>query len=255
MRYCTNCGQESSSKICLNCGVKNHKVPNFCSWCGAPLNKNASICVSCKEPIKIGSPIGFKIVDAILLLFLLVSFVSELGSDSLLFLGTVVFCIILLLPFVSKAIVRMTHKVKRRKLLRTILFSVRILLVLFLYLASSLVTLLFVFGDPLIGEWKATSVSIDGTEYSVETMYGERDFTLTIKNNHNAILMHPEEENPITFNWYECPEKLIGTEHEAYPFHPDGDYEYMNARILNENTIAFWAWDDPNTIYYFENVK
>lgn len=255
MKYCTNCGQESSSKICHACGVKNHKIMNFCSWCGSPLNKGASICVNCKESVNVGSPIAFKIVDAILFLVILDSIATALFSDYFLFLGTAIFCIILLLPFVSKTIVRVTHKLRRRKLLRMVLFSVRILLILVLFFASYFASMYFVFDDPLIGEWKATHVSIDGNEYSVETMYGEREFTLIVKHNHDAILTHPEEETPITFSWYQQPEYALGTEHEGYPFHPEGDYEYMKAKLLSEDAIAFYSWDDPNTIYYFENVK
>lgn len=255
MRYCTNCGHESSSRICLNCGVKNHKVPNFCYWCGAPLNKKAAICVACRESTNIGTPIGFKIVDILLICLCLFSVLTTFSISGYFFVGIRIFCIIVLLPFVGRAIVRVTHKARLKGLLRAVLFSFRILFVFVLFLVSFLAPVFFVFDDPLIGEWQATAVSIDGKEYFVEEMYGESEFTLTVKHNHSAILIHPEEAASITYSWYQQPEYAIGTEYEGYPFHPDGDYEYMTAKLLSEDIIAFWSWNSPDTIYYFENVK
>lgn len=50
--YCSNCGKLSNTKICYNCGVKNHKVNNYCFWCGQEVKQNATICLNCKEPVR-----------------------------------------------------------------------------------------------------------------------------------------------------------------------------------------------------------
>ncbi len=50
--YCSNCGAESSKKICANCGVKQDKTHKFCKWCGAELAENASVCVQCNKKVK-----------------------------------------------------------------------------------------------------------------------------------------------------------------------------------------------------------
>lgn len=60
--YCTNCGKISNSKICYHCGVKNHKIHNYCFWCGQELNKHATLCLSCKEPTRIKMGIVPKVV-------------------------------------------------------------------------------------------------------------------------------------------------------------------------------------------------
>lgn len=72
MSYCTNCGCESNKKVCIQCGVKNKKLHNYCYFCGNALDPNAVICPNCKEYIKL--PKKSFILDIILLLFSLFTF-------------------------------------------------------------------------------------------------------------------------------------------------------------------------------------
>ena len=50
--FCTNCGKESSKKVCPHCGVKRKRINKYCEWCGTELDINAMICPECKEKVK-----------------------------------------------------------------------------------------------------------------------------------------------------------------------------------------------------------
>ena len=52
MAHCSNCGNESSKRICQSCGVKQDLFQNYCKNCGHPLAGRASICVNCSEKVK-----------------------------------------------------------------------------------------------------------------------------------------------------------------------------------------------------------
>lgn len=138
MNYCTNCGAETHAKICTACGVKNNKTHRYCYWCGSEINDNASICTACHESVKnLGSPMFFKVIDIALILlnlFFVFGFVFIDGN-----IGVGVFhimAIVVLLPFVSKWIRRISFKSNRRKLVRNGLYALRVIIVIVLFLVG-----------------------------------------------------------------------------------------------------------------------
>ena len=73
MKYCGNCGKETTKKICPHCGSKAGKEHNYCSWCGNEVDKNAVECPECYEKLNEGTinKIG-KILGAFVAIFLLI---------------------------------------------------------------------------------------------------------------------------------------------------------------------------------------
>lgn len=53
MAYCTNCGRQSDSKICDNCGERNNRYHKYCYWCGSPFLGPTSKCLECGERVRI----------------------------------------------------------------------------------------------------------------------------------------------------------------------------------------------------------
>lgn len=51
MAYCTNCGAQTDSRICSNCGERNNRIHKYCYWCGEPFYGPTSKCLKCNERI------------------------------------------------------------------------------------------------------------------------------------------------------------------------------------------------------------
>lgn len=117
--YCTNCGTESSKKICSNCGVKRNSVHKYCAYCGAELTPNASICTSCQEPIK-GEPIFWNILNIVIavLLFSILSMALDEGQPILVII-CLALSLVLCLPIIKSIIKKFTiGKLGLRKILK-----------------------------------------------------------------------------------------------------------------------------------------
>lgn len=61
--YCSHCGKENNSKICVHCGVKQKKSNNFCRFCGNTIEEKCKKCPSCHEPVK--APFIFTIISVV----------------------------------------------------------------------------------------------------------------------------------------------------------------------------------------------
>ena len=122
--YCTNCGMESSKKVCESCGVKKYFTHNYCAYCGTALNENAAICTNCKESVK-QEPFFWNIVNLLAslppLLFLLIAVTNAQPIQMIL---CTLFSFLLCMPFI-KSIIRRTTIGK--KVLRSVLKIVRII--------------------------------------------------------------------------------------------------------------------------------
>ena len=132
--YCTNCGVETTTLICQNCGVKNNKVRKYCYWCGSSIDENASICLNCRERVNVVKPFKIKIVRILLVLwsaFCAVGFLSDgcVPAFVVLLLATV-----LAVPLWRTPLAHITHRTKHRNFLRIVLKLLGILLFIFLYL-------------------------------------------------------------------------------------------------------------------------
>lgn len=119
--YCTNCGTQSSTKICTNCGVKRNSVHKYCAYCGAELTPNALICTSCKEPIK-GEPIFWNILNIVfaILLFSILSMAIDEGQPILVII-CLTLSLLLCLPIIKSFIKKLTiGKQGLRKILKIV---------------------------------------------------------------------------------------------------------------------------------------
>lgn len=107
-RYCTNCGVESSKKICTSCGVKRNATHNFCAFCGAELPEKAAICTSCKESVKTESAFWniLNLICAIPISALLMMAVGE--SQPILVIFSFLLSLLLCLPFIKLFIRKLT---------------------------------------------------------------------------------------------------------------------------------------------------
>lgn len=131
MKYCRNCGKETTAKICPHCGNNSRKAQNYCGWCGNEVDKNAVMCPNCHEKLregfgaKIGKFVG--VLAAILLFILAVGFVQEGAVVS-----AVLFTLtgILLLPFVKSTIKKITFGNKGKRKIFSIFRAVAIVVVL-----------------------------------------------------------------------------------------------------------------------------
>ena len=137
MAYCTNCGKESSKRVCPHCGVKAGKTHHFCAWCGTELDEHSEVCPNCKErvrPRKIGMIVS-------LLFILLFVFLAEYslafeknGTTNYLALFIAAVGVLLWLPPVKQLLMKITHD--KRKL-RPILNIARVVLCFALVVAMS----------------------------------------------------------------------------------------------------------------------
>lgn len=82
--YCSNCGAESSKKLCTSCGVKQDKNHNFCKWCGGQLSENASVCILCNKKVKENKLVKFLMtaIEVISSLLFLIVFVASFSYFS-----------------------------------------------------------------------------------------------------------------------------------------------------------------------------
>lgn len=138
--YCTNCGQESSKKICTSCGIKQDKTHKYCKWCGNELSENATICTQCNKNIKPNKLLSFfrlvlEIVCSLLFfVFFITTFTDYFAkgaiSGGILVLVLSFVGLLISLPFAFKIIER---KIKINKI-----FPIRICsMVLFLVLLGA----------------------------------------------------------------------------------------------------------------------
>ncbi len=137
MKYCRNCGKETTAKICPHCGSNSKKAENYCAWCGNEVDKNAVMCPNCHEKLKEG--FGAKILSlagiavALILFLLAAGFLSE-GAvvSAVLFVVTGV----LLLPFVKNIIKKLTFGDKGKRSI----FSIARVVVICVALVGAFVT-------------------------------------------------------------------------------------------------------------------
>lgn len=61
--YCSHCGKENKSKVCVHCGVKQNKSNNFCRFCGNAIDEKCKKCPGCHEPVR--TPFIFRIVSVV----------------------------------------------------------------------------------------------------------------------------------------------------------------------------------------------
>ena len=61
--YCSHCGKENKSKVCVHCGVKQNKDNNFCRFCGNAIDEKCKKCPTCHEPVK--TPFIFRVVSVV----------------------------------------------------------------------------------------------------------------------------------------------------------------------------------------------
>ncbi len=128
MKYCKNCGKETTAKICPHCGSNSKKAQNYCGWCGNEIDKNAVVCPNCHEKLKegFGSKVSklVGVIAAVILLILAVGFLQEGGVVS-----AVCFALtaLLLLPFVKSTIRKITFGSKGK---RKLLSAIRVLAIL-----------------------------------------------------------------------------------------------------------------------------
>ena len=128
MKYCRNCGKETTKKICPHCGNKAKEAQNYCGWCGNEVDKNAVECPQCHEKLKtgfilkIGSVLG--VLVALFLFFFAIIYATDgaIGTTILFAVGG-----LLLLPLVGSIIKKLTFN---KKAIRKILSVVRIFVVL-----------------------------------------------------------------------------------------------------------------------------
>lgn len=103
--YCTNCGAESSKKICQKCGVERDKTHLYCKWCGNEIKERATICVSCGEKVKKTGvdrfvSLIFGLVTLLLIAYTAITVITgDYVATAILVVG-----IIILLPFVKEII-------------------------------------------------------------------------------------------------------------------------------------------------------
>lgn len=125
MKYCTNCGNVYSKKICKVCGVKQNSTHSFCEWCGGAVDSNAAICVNCKEKIKTNkiTSVIQGIISIIMILFFILSIIGTTSWISR--IGWSI-TILFLIPFSKKIIRKLTFQ---KSLLRNIMYTCRIFII------------------------------------------------------------------------------------------------------------------------------
>ena len=130
MKYCRNCGKETTAKICPHCGASTKKSNKYCGWCGTEVDSNAVVCPNCHEKTKdslmakLSNILG--VVAAVFLVIMGLAFGTENAT-----MTTVMFIVaaVLLLPFIKNLIRKVTFG---KKSLRMILSLGRIALVIVL---------------------------------------------------------------------------------------------------------------------------
>ncbi len=191
MKYCGNCGKETTKKICPHCGVKAGKEHNYCGWCGNEVDKNAVECPNCYEKLnegtikKIGKILGAFV--AIFLLFMAFGYASD-GDIA----TTILFGVsgLLLLPFVGSIIKKLTFKKKTQ---RKIFSIIRVLVIVG-----------FVIGGFNMIDMTGTDVyPAEATEAALEVFHDE----VSLKNEDSFVL----NDSSVT---YETPYE--GDENLAY---------------------------------------
>ena len=106
--YCTNCGTESSKKICASCGVKRNSTHKYCEFCGTELNEKAVICTNCKESVK-GESIIWNILNIIVAVPILwMLFMAAGEGQPTLVIFSFLFSLLLCMPFVKTIIRKIT---------------------------------------------------------------------------------------------------------------------------------------------------
>ena len=121
MAYCTNCGKESSKKICESCGVKRNATHKYCAFGGAELPEKAALCTNCKEPIK-GEAIIWNIINILLSIPLMAVLLMAIGEGQPIFvIACLTLSFALCLPFI-KSVIRNTTIGKKglRKVLKLV---------------------------------------------------------------------------------------------------------------------------------------
>lgn len=125
--YCTNCGMESSKKICEHCGVKKNSTHKYCMYCGSELPEKAAICTNCKESIK-GESVLWNILNILVTIPLFAILFMAIGeSQPLLVIICLLLCIVLCMPFIKSIIRKVTIG---KKGLRNIAKIVRIIAII-----------------------------------------------------------------------------------------------------------------------------
>ncbi len=134
MKYCRNCGKETTAKICPHCGANSRKSQNFCAWCGAEVDKNAVVCPNCQEKTKDGAMAKLGNIIGVVVAAFLVIMGLAFGSDNAA-LTAVMFIVaaVLLLPFIKNLIRKVTFG---KKTLRAILSIGRMALVIILLIGG-----------------------------------------------------------------------------------------------------------------------
>ena len=61
--YCSHCGKENKSKLCVHCGVKQNKSNNFCRFCGNAIDEKCKKCPNCHEHVR--TPFMFRIISVV----------------------------------------------------------------------------------------------------------------------------------------------------------------------------------------------
>lgn len=133
MAYCTNCGEETSKKICESCGVKRNATHKHCAFCGAELPEKASLCANCKERVK-GEPIVWNIINILVSIPLIAMLFMAIGEGQpILVIGCFLLSFLLCLPFIKTVIRNATIG---KKGLRKVLKLARILSVVVFFVVG-----------------------------------------------------------------------------------------------------------------------
>lgn len=179
MVYCTNCGTETKSKICIHCGVKNNRVHNFCYWCGEKMNAHASICTQCKESVKAATSSKIRGFFAALLVLCNILCIKDVFVCGYGAWGIPLWILssLLVFPFARKFVLDITHKYTHRKFIRFLLNTLRIFIVV----------LLLILACVFVEEAESSSEKAPSNELSTYT-YDEYIMYATMTNGYGKIL-------------------------------------------------------------------
>lgn len=124
MSYCTNCGKQTTKKVCPECGAKRNANHKFCEWCGEVINENTIVCTNCKESTKSSKGILKTILGVLLIIMALITELIILR----------ILCVIIgvsLFPFVNRIIIEKTKGKKWIRNARTIIAGILLIVAFF----------------------------------------------------------------------------------------------------------------------------
>ena len=187
--FCTNCGKETSKKICEHCGVRHYDTNCFCSWCGTELDANAAICLNCQEKTKPGkfSKIG-KLLGVLVAILCFFFGIAYIGDGVYVATAAAVVAGLLALPFIKSLLWKITF---RKKTLRVLLNGLRIVLVVALVVTSLILyTNLSPDAENKVYKDVATDLALDVFHREVtlknESSFVLNDSTVTVQDSYNG---------------------------------------------------------------------